>query len=241
MESAAYLDAIRTNATLLVDAAEAAGLDARVPTCPEWTVADLLGHIGRVHRWAAGNVDRAPDKGFWPGNEIEIPEPPQRPSWVREGAVALAAALDRPSDSPAWTWLPPSTIGFWQRRQAHETAMHRVDVQSALGAFDDIDAELAADGIDEWLDIVGKTPFRPPPTGEGESLHFHCTDVEGEWVVRLVPTGVEVERVHVKADVAARGTASDLLCWLQGRGPVERLEVFGDSGLLVRWREAATF
>ncbi len=56
MEPVQYLDAIRTNATALVDAADAAGLDAPVPTCPEWTVADLLGHIGRVHRWAAGNA-----------------------------------------------------------------------------------------------------------------------------------------------------------------------------------------
>jgi uncharacterized protein (TIGR03083 family) len=240
MESARYLDAIRANATALVDAAEAAGLDAGVPTCPEWTVADLLGHIGRVHRFAAGNADRAPDEGFWSG-QIDIPEPSARPSWVREGAVALAAALDRASDAPAWTWIPPSTIGFWQRRQAHETAMHRVDAQSARGDVDGIDPELAADGIDEWLDIVGNTPFKPPPTGAGESLHFHCTDVEGEWLVRLVPTGIEVERMHAKGDVAARGTASDLLCWLQGRGPVERLEVFGDAGLLSRWREAATF
>ena len=241
MESVQYLDAIRTNATTLVDAAEAAGLDAPVPTCPEWTVADLLGHIGRVHRWAAGNVDRAPDEGFWPGNEIEIPEPPQRPGWVRDGAVALAAALDRPADGPAWTWIPPNTIGFWQRRQAHETAMHRVDAESTRGAVEPIEAELAADGIDELLEIIGNHPFRPAPSGEGESLHFHCTDVDGEWLVRLVPTGIEVEWMHTKADVAARGAASDLLCWLQGRGPVERLEVFGDEALLARWREAATF
>jgi uncharacterized protein (TIGR03083 family) len=241
MESARYLDAIRTNATELVDAADAAGLEAHVPTCPGWTVADLLGHIGRVHRWAAGNVERAPDEGFWPGNEIEIPEPRQRGSWVRAGAVELAAALDRPADAPAWTWMPPNTVWFWQRRQAHETAMHRVDAQSAAGRVDHIDAELAADGIDEWLDIVGHTPWRAPPTGDGESLHFHCTDVEGEWVVRLVPTGIEVERTHAKADVAARGTASDLLCWLQGRGPVDLLDVFGDAILLAQWREAATF
>ena len=241
MEPVQYLDAIRTNATALVDAADAAGLDAAVPPCPEWTVADLLGHIGRVHRWAAGNLDRAPDEGFWPGNEIEIPEAPQRPEWVREGAVALAAALDRPADTPAWTWIPPSTIGFWQRRQAHETAMHRVDAQFASGAVEAIDAELAADGIDEFLEIVGKHPWRAPPTGDGETLHFHCTDVEGNGSCASSRRGSRSSAAHEKADVAARGTASDLLCWLQGRGPVERLEVFGDATLLARWREAATF
>jgi uncharacterized protein (TIGR03083 family) len=241
MGPAAYLAAIRDNATELVDAAELAGSDARVPTCPEWTVADLLGHIGRVHRWAAGNAERAPDDGFWPGSEIEIPPPAARPAWVRDGARELAATLDRAPDQPAWTWMTPNTIGFWQRRQAHETAMHRVDAQAASGDAHAIDGELAADGIDEWLQIVGNTPWRPPPTGNGESLHFHCTDVEGEWMVRLVPDGVEIERVHAKGDVAVRGTASDVLCWLQGRGPVTRLEVFGDASLLDHWREVATF
>jgi uncharacterized protein (TIGR03083 family) len=241
VDSAEYLDAIRTNADALLVAADSAGLDAPVPTCPEWVVADLLGHVGRVHRWAAGNARRAPGDDFWPGAEIEIPEPRERPAWVRAGAAELVAALDRSEDAPAWTWLPPPTVGFWQRRQAHETAMHRVDAQAAVGAPEPIDAALAADGIDEWLVIVGNTPWREPPKGAGETLHFHCTDVEGEWLVRRAPDGIVVERVHAKGDVAARGTASDLLCWLQGRAPVDRLEVFGDADLLTQWRADATF
>ncbi|HEY8216799.1 MAG TPA: maleylpyruvate isomerase family mycothiol-dependent enzyme, partial [Acidimicrobiia bacterium] len=200
LDPAAYLAAIRDNARVLVDAAEAAGLDARVPTCPDWDVAELLAHIGRVHRWAASNTTRSPDAGY-AAPDVEIPPPRGRAAWVRVGAAELVAALERPADDPAWTWMAPSTIGFWQRRQAHETAMHRVDAESATGAPQPIDAALAADGIDEWFEIVGNTPWRAPPTGEGESLHFHCTDVEGEWVVRLVPTGVEVERVHAKGDV----------------------------------------
>ena len=240
MEPAVYLAAIRDNASVLVDAADVAGLDAPVPTCPDWAVADLLEHIGRVHRWAAANTTRSPDAEFQRA-DVDIPPPSERSDWVRDGAAALVVALDRPADDPAWTWMPPSTIGFWQRRQAHETAMHRVDAEAAAGAPHSIAADLAADGIDEWLDIVGHTPWRTPPTGDGESLHFHCTDVDGEWLVRLLPEGLEVERVHAKGDVAARGTASDLLCWLQGRGGVERLEVFGDASLLDRWREVATF
>lgn len=236
-----YLEAIRANGAALVDAAESAGLDARVPACPDWSVADLLGHIGRVHRWAAGNADRAPDEDFWPGNEIVIPEADARPDWVRAGIEPLLTALDRPADTPAWSFLPPRTVAFWQRRQAHENAMHCVDAQAAAGDVAAIDAELAADGIDEYLGMVGKLAWKPAPTGAGESLHFHCTDVEGEWLVRLASEGVELERIHAKGDVAARGTASDVLCWLQGRAPVERLEVFGDASLLDRWREVATF
>jgi len=244
VEPAQHVEAIRTNAAALLDAAAAAGLDAPVPTCPEWDVADLLGHVGRTYRWAASCSMRAPsdDVRFGSGGQIPTPERSERVAWVREGADALVAALDRPADTPAWTWAPPPTVGFWQRRQAHETAMHRVDAQiAATGTAEPIDAELAADGIDEWLHLLHNLPRRTPPTGSGETLHFHCTDVPGEWLVRLTPDGIDVQREHAKGDVAARGTASDLICWLQGRAPVERLEVFGDASLLTRWRELAKF
>jgi uncharacterized protein (TIGR03083 family) len=246
MESRVYVEAIRTEATALVDAAEEAGLDAAVPSCPEWDVAELLAHIGRVHRWAAASSRRAPDAEFagW-SKEVPTPEPAARPDWVRAGATELAETLDRPAATPAWSWLPPATVGFWQRRQAHETAMHRVDAQLAAGRPEPIEATLAADGIDEWLSMVAGMPSGGRRgrgiTGSGETMHLHCTDVEGEWLLELGPDGVSLERVHAKGDVAARGTATDLLCWLQGRSTADALEVFGDASLLTRWREQAPF
>ena len=53
--------------------------------------------------------------------------------------------------------------------------------------------------------------------GNGETLHFHRTDGDGEWLVRLTPDGPEVERAHAKGDVAVRGSASDLLLARAGR------------------------
>ena len=210
MEPTAYLHAIRGDAAALADAGEAAGPEARVPSCPEWTVADLLGHIGTVHRWATANCDRPPDAEYLRSTQagIEIPDDlTARPAWVRTGAEALLDALaSHPADAPCWTWAPPHTVGFWQRRMAHETAMHRVDAQLAVGAAEPIEPALAADGIDEWLAIVGRRPWvEQQISGAGETIHLHCTDVEGEWLVRLAPAGLEVERVHAKGDVAARG------------------------------------
>lgn len=241
-----YIAAIRDNASALVDAAERAGLDAQVPSCPDWVVADLLEHIGTVHRWATVCCDRSPSDPFMRSKDagIEVPvDHGERPAWVREGSGLLADRLAaRSPDDPCWTWAPPQTIGFWRRRQAHETAMHRVDAQLAAGAAEPIDAALAADGIDEQMSLLPNQPWAPEPiTGAGETIHMHCTDVDGEWLVRLAPSGLEVERVHAKGDVAARGTASDLLAWQLGRGPLDRLEVFGDEALLARWREIATF
>jgi uncharacterized protein (TIGR03083 family) len=246
LEPSAYLQAIGADAAVLADAAEAAGPDARVPSCPEWSVGDLLGHIGIVHRWATVNCDRPPDAEYVRSSQagIEVPDDAlTRPEWVRRGATALLDALaSHPADAPCWTWTPPHTIGFWQRRMAHETAMHRVDAQLAVGPAEPIDAALAADGIDEWLSIAGRRPWLDQQIkGAGETIHVHCTDVPGEWLVWLAPTGLEVERLHAKGDVAVRGQASDLLCWLQGRRPLDGLEVHGDEAVLDRWREVATF
>ncbi len=241
-----YISSIRDNASALADAAESAGCDANVPSCPEWTVADLLEHMGTVHRWAAANCSRAPSDQFMRSSESGITAPADRsarPVWVREGAALLTDTLAEHSpDDPCWTFAPPATVSFWSRRQAHETAMHRVDAQLAAGRAEPIDAALAADGIDEWMFLVSNRPWaREKIVGTGETIHLHSTDVDGEWLLRLAPSGLEVERVHAKGDVAARGTASDLLCWLMGRGPLEQLEVFGDEALLAHWREIATF
>ena len=246
METATYLHAIRVDAAALADAGQVAGPAAPVPSCPEWTVADLLGHIGLVHRWATASCDRPPDAEYVRSSQsgIEIPDDVSaRPAWIRYGAAALLDALgSHPADAPCFTWAPPHTVGFWQRRMAHETAMHRVDAQLAAGAAEPIEPALASDGIDEWLGIVGRRPWIDEQiSGTGETIHLHCTDVEGEWLLRLASSGFEVERVHAKGDVAVRGEASDLLCWMHGRSPLDPLEVHGDGAVLDRWRELATF
>jgi uncharacterized protein (TIGR03083 family) len=240
-----YVAAIRVEAAALADGAVAAGLDARVPSCPEWDTADLLEHIGTVHRWAAMSAQREPGGAFRSSREagIEVPPPDARVAWVREGASLLAdtlASLD--PETPAWTFLPPHNVGFWRRRQAHETTMHRVDAQLAAGSMPNpIDAAFAADGIDELLWLLPQRPRAEPITGAGETIHLHCTDVEGEWLIRLGADGLEVTREHAKGDVAVRGTASALLCWTMGRGPEDVLEVFGDATLLERWCELGKF
>lgn len=235
-EPSDYLRAIADESAALLDAAGRTGLDASVPSCPGWDVAELLGHLGGVQGWAAEMSRRAPGGERIPRDPSAIPAADDRPAWFAGRTAALLEALDRPSDEPAWSWIPPATVGFWQRRQAHEAAMHRVDAELAAGvAVPQIDAALAADGIDEFLTMVQL--FNPTGIGDpGATLHFHCTDVEGEWLARLDPDGIAIEREHAKGDVAAKGSASALLCWLQGRGPMDLLEVFGDAGLLERWR-----
>jgi predicted lipid carrier protein YhbT len=120
-----------------------------------------------------------------------------------------------------------------------EVAMHRWDGQQAVGEPAPIDSDIATDGIDEMFELLAD---RQPDVFAGEgTLHFHATDIEGEWMVTRGPAGISVEHGHGKGDVAARGRASDLLLFVwnrQGTGP---LEVFGDSELLASWQAEVRF
>jgi uncharacterized protein (TIGR03083 family) len=115
---------------------------------------------------------------------------------------------------------------------AHETAVHRWDAQLAMGKTRPIDGDLAADGIDEFLEHFLEA--RQPITGTGEVIHMHRTDGAGEWLVRLTPTGAEVSHGHEKGSAAVRGKGSDLLLTLWRRLESEYLEVFGDRSIVER-------
>jgi uncharacterized protein (TIGR03083 family) len=238
MEFTDRIDALRREEHALADAARAAGLDAPVPTCPEWTVADLVAHMGRAHEWVTRIVTaRAPERGVSPA-EIVVPEGAELLGWFAGGIDPLAATLAAAGpDAPCWSWTDDRTAGFWARRRAVEAAVHRYDAQLAAGAPEPVEHALAADGVDELFALVPFWQSAGRVRGDGETLHFHCTDGEGEWLVRLQPEGFTVAREHAKGDVAARGRASDLLLFLYGRVAADRLEVFGDASLLARWRE----
>ena len=128
-------------------------------------------------------------------------------------------------------------MGFWARRQANETAVHRWDAQRAAGAVEPVEHTLAVDGIDEFFGLIPFWRRESNVRGVGETIHLHCTDGAGEWLVRLAADAVIVTREHAKGDVAARGSASDLLLFLYGRVGPSALEVFGDASLLDRWQE----
>ena len=237
MDHNAFLDVIRREGAALAAAARTAGVEQPVPTCGDWTIADLCSHVGRLHRWATEVVERRPAAPVSHWKQVEAPEGPALVDFVAEGFGPLADVLaGAGADEPCWSWTDRHTVGFWSRRQANELAVHRWDAQRAVGAPEPIDRDLAVDGIQELFDIL---PFRPggPPTGTGETIHLHCTDGEGEWLVRLEPGGVTVVNEHAKGDVAARGGASDLLLIMWGRIPVAQVEVFGDASLLERWSD----
>jgi len=245
METSDWLDAVRTNSALLARAARTAGPGAPVPTCPDWAVADLLFHISGVHRWVTEIVETKAQERLSRSGLPKAGEGDDPVDWFEAGAAGLAGALEAiDPETPIWTFTSPAPAParFWLRRMAHETAIHRVDAESAAGSPGPVaPGPLAADGIDELLEIQAvKSGWDESMADLRGSYHFHTTDVPGEWVVEF-GDGVAVRREHAKADVAVRGAASDLELFLYNRRGADGLEVFGDATLVATWSDRIRF
>lgn len=239
MDSTTYLDALHSEGTALAASARIT-LAKPVPSCPEWSMADLVGHTGVVHRWVESIVRSRAQEPLWlRDTTIHPPPTDELLDWYDDGLVLLETALGNiDPDGELWTWAGNQSARFWQRRMSQETAMHRWDAENAHRRARPFDPLFAVDGIDEMFDVFvphqrGCAGLR----GNGETLHLHCTDTDGEWLVRFVPAGAEVSRQHAKGDAAVRGTASDLLLLLWGRRSAEDFEVFGDTAALRLWTE----
>ncbi|KXO99211.1 maleylpyruvate isomerase family mycothiol-dependent enzyme [Tsukamurella pseudospumae] len=210
-----------------------------VPTCPGWTVHDLIVHLGGVHRWAATFLTEGPDSTnrFAPF-EDDAPAGGAVTAWYRDRLDHLLAELRRHApDAPARAFTGRATAGFWMRRQAHETAVHRWDLENSWNAALAVDSVLAGDGIEEWAQVfAGRFLARGPGLPDalvGRTVHVHGTDREdAEWTVTLGRESLALERGHAKGDAALRGTTSDLYLALWRRVPVADLETFGDRALV---------
>lgn len=241
VEIDAHVQAIHAHGAALADAAERAGLDAKVPTCPDWVVRDLVGHQGQVHRWAATYVSTGrtdTDLGL-----EDVPADDALLTWYRDGHAGLVDAITKaPADLECWSFLPaPSPLAFWARRQAHETTIHRADAESAAGKQLDVDPALAVDGIDELLlgfysRVRGRLVTDSPLT-----LGLRVTDAGADdaWTVVIGPDGREITRGSATGNCVVTGRASDVYQFLWNRRDRSGLQLEGDAAVLDLWQEKA--
>ena len=230
-----YLHALARDGEALARVCSEADLGASVPACPEWTVADLVYHLGEVHHFWRTIVDEQRDS--WEGYEKPVrAADDQLIGWYRAGLADLVRVLtDVDPAQTNWTWATDKTAGFVQRRMAQETAVHRWDAEQAAGLDTSIDPQLASDGIDEFLMWFADEPAEGNPV-PGGSVHVHCGDVSGEWTVVMNAEGTyDLERAHAKGDCALRGTASDLLLARWRRRPATTIDVVGDADVAARF------
>ena len=239
MDQAGYIASIRAESTALADAATG-HLDQKVPPCPDWTVTDLVKHMGRVFGWVSTILAAAGDR---PAGGFAEPPPDGGAllDWygqVRDQVIADLTS-HRPED-PAWVFVPsaPQNAGWWCRRQALESAVHRFDAQSASGTPAGLDPVLAAEGIDEYLTgLLPRIARNQSIEGMTGTFHVHTTDTDGEWSLDFDAEGLAVRHEHSKADTAIRGPASGLYLWILNRQTVDEagLEVFGDRSVVDGW------
>ena len=228
-----------------------------IPTCPEWTLRQLVTHVGRAHRWAA-EISRTRSATFIPFREVpdgKLPDgPAEQQAWLRSGAALLVDAVREAGSDVVWSFAGQVPATFWIRRMTHETVVHRADAEFAAGREPEsaIDAEVAADAIDEWLmllsaGIASNADEASLPLPAGAVLHIHATDGglngRGEWTIRESSGGLMVEPGHAKGDAALTGPATSLLLVLMRRRPATdpAVTIYGDAGVLSDWLASTAF
>jgi uncharacterized protein (TIGR03083 family) len=245
--SKALLDETRALGELIRGADQA----TPIPTCPGWTLKQLLRHVGRGNRWSAQIVAEQRTEALDP-REVPDGKPPEDPDaaidWLNAGAQSILDAVDGVgADTEVWTFLGPRPAKWWIRRRVHEATVHRADAALAVGTGFTLSPELAADGIDEWLErVVIEADTTSPPLDDGVTLHLHATDdglgPQGEWMLTN-DGGLSCSHAHGKGAAAVRGPAIELLLAIVRRklGSDAGVEVLGDAAVWDGWLERTPF
>lgn len=228
-----YLSHLRADAARMAELG-ARDLDAPVPACPGWEVREALVHTGEVysHKVACMRTGRRPESSDeWNHGPAEGEEVP---AWFAARADELLGELEaRGPEAGAFTWYEPQqTVGFWFRRMAQETVVHRVDVESAFAVVTPVDDRLAVDGVDEVLDcFLSYQAEDVGPDGPGVGAVAVRTG-DHLWRVTLTPDDIELARDPGPADAVVSGEPSELLLWLWGRRPDAAVTIDGDPGVV---------
>jgi uncharacterized protein (TIGR03083 family) len=193
---------------------------APVPGCPQWTLRDVVTHLGRLHRIAAEAVET----GAAPQGDWMIPDrPTEFPEWLAEGGGRLVEILDRDPDRYAWSFVPgPETVGFWQRRLSLENAVHRRDVEATIAATTPVPVDLADDGVGEVVNGM---------VGLGIAQGRLTLPVDVSLVLRATETGNSWRIGTGPASATLRGPAEHLflVLWKRLQVPDTDLVWEGDT------------
>jgi uncharacterized protein (TIGR03083 family) len=245
-----YAAEFETETARLAGVASTLEPQATVPTCPEWTVRDLVSHVGTGHRMATQIVT---ERLLSPPRYAVI-DAPQEPAawadWLASGARALLDSVrEAGPEQPVWTWQADRPAGFWVRRMLHDEVVHRYDAELAAGRLGEVAPDLAADGVSDLLDCI--VTLSPPEVempafglaGTGQALRFVATDQETAWFVERTPAGVRWRHGDGPAEATVFAPARELLLVLNRRlDPAhDGVQITGDRAVFQDWLEHSDF
>lgn len=236
------LDLIEGRSAVFREAVRGGDYGARVPGCPDWSVRELVAHLGQAQRiWAAiveaGPADAPPDEESVAGREPagDLLE------WSAESTDVLVAALRKAGpDRECWTWWgssgQPATSGTVARHQVQEAAVHAFDAQEAAGRAVALPAEVAVEGVGEFLEVGYGAMGGWMPWPHAPAVIGFVTDEGPSWQIELSEGGGARTTAggSRKAAATVRGPASDLVLAVYGRVPLDRLRVDGDREVVSR-------
>lgn len=237
-----YCDLLENETKRFAALVEGVDLDLAIPPTPGWSMKDLIEHVGGLHRWSSAHVKTLSQTRIR-GRDIELnlpPDPSGYPEWLRSG-IATANEIFRSADpdAPVWGWGSDNHARFWPRRMLFETTIHRVDAEFALGISPEVEAPVAVDGVDEFLDNLPHASYFAPRVdelrGAGERLRFKSTDAGVEWTITFQPDRCDWDHAANGADATIEGTASDILLYVYGRPSPAKAT--GDDAVITKWRE----
>jgi uncharacterized protein (TIGR03083 family) len=227
VEFSEYLSHVQRDGDRLL-AVASGDLAPSVPCCPGWTVRDVVEHLAQVfeHKIACTELNYEPDP--WPPLWPESQEPLV---WLEDAQSRLLNLLrSRGPDAPSATWWPDDqTVGFWGRRMAHETVVHRVDVELAADHPSPVDPALALDGIDEVLQLFLAGDWSEAPLDRCEGERIAVSAGGRHWEVTLLPTSIEVEEGTKSVQAELSGDSASVMLWLWGRTGDAQVERSGDG------------
>jgi uncharacterized protein (TIGR03083 family) len=217
----------------------------RVPWSDRWTVGTVARHVAGTHHVVAQVLEGRPTADFGLFATLASPakDDPGFPVWFAEGTAALCARLRAIApDEECWSWYAVGrSVGFWGRRMAQETLVHRWDAEAGAGlAGAPMEPPVAADGVDELLDVFVRTTRELQGAPAGPLVHLEGTDAGRQWFLDLrEPGGRALASGPVECATSLRGSAEGLLLVLWGRLDPESagVEVQGDRDLMERWGE----
>lgn len=234
------LDVMGIEGELMLGAAAAAlpsSAQAEVPGCPDVTLAETLRHVGTVHRETRQWVreGRRPDQSW------QSPSDGDLVAFVRTGLSELLTELGRhdPAERCDTWWPADPTYGFWWRRMAHETTVHRVDVEAAAGGpVHAVDPEVALDGIDELLFFWFGYRLGERKISLRQRGVVALSAADRRWLAIMEPGRCTARRVEkaeaLSADAMVSGEPMEIYLWSWGRLPDQSVRISGDQDAVGR-------